>query len=153
MTISWSRFEVPERRSPAPVFFALRIGKPWNMCAASVNPDTPSAARPRRSLSGKLLWLTIAFVLLTEILGFLPGLVGERRQWLTDRITQAHIAALSVDPPPGGSEDPVTRNELLRLAGVLEIRLQEPDRNLLVLQSDPPAVATSGVDLRREDFF
>ena len=123
------------------------------MCAASVKPDTPAAARPRRSLSSKLLCLTVAVILLTEILVFVPGLSRERRHWLAEKFTDAHIAALSVTAAPDGLVDLATRKELLRFSGALEIRLHEPGRDSLVLQSDPPVIAASTVDLRHENAF
>ncbi|MBV8576728.1 MAG: HAMP domain-containing histidine kinase [Acetobacteraceae bacterium] len=111
------------------------------------------AGRPRQSLSSKLLLLAVAFVLLTEILVFLPGLARERHHWLADRITQAHIAALSLPAAPGESVDLARRNELLRLSGSLEIRVHEPDREVMVLESEPPVVPAQIVDLRQEPFL
>ena len=47
-----------------------------------------------RGLSGKVLLLTIIFVMLGEVLIFLPSIANFRIQWLKGRIAQAEIAAL-----------------------------------------------------------
>jgi len=49
-----------------------------------------------RSLSSRLLWLTLAIVLLTEGLIFFPSLGHERRVWLQRHVREANIAALAV---------------------------------------------------------
>ena len=44
-------------------------------------------------LSGKVLILTVTFVMLGEILIFLPSIANFRIQWMKTRIAQAEIAA------------------------------------------------------------
>jgi hypothetical protein len=51
-------------------------------------------------LSGKVLLLTIVFVMLGEVLIFLPSIANFRVQWLKTRIAQAEIAALAVEAAP-----------------------------------------------------
>lgn len=104
--------------------------------------------KPRRSLSSSLLALTVLIVLVTAVLVFVPGLARERRDWLTDRLTQAHVAALSA----AGQVDAPTREELLRLAGAVAIRVMEPGRGELALRDAHPEPAEQA-DLRLEDPF
>ena len=54
-------------------------------------------------LSGKVLALTIVFVMLGEILIFLPSIANFRIQWLKTHVAQAEIAALAADAAPGSS--------------------------------------------------
>eukprot|EP01032_Pedospumella_encystans_P034548 gene34548-39057_t len=50
-----------------------------------------------RGLSGKLLWLTIAFVMLAEILIFAPSVATMRQRWLQDRLNTAAAASVVID--------------------------------------------------------
>ena len=56
--------------------------------------------KPFRGLSAKLLALIIAFVLLGEVLIFLPSIANFRIQWLKGRVAQAEIAALAAEAAP-----------------------------------------------------
>ncbi|EJJ30338.1 hypothetical protein PMI11_01481, partial [Rhizobium sp. CF142] len=40
-------------------------------------------------LSGKLLWLTVFFIMLAEILIFFPSIASMRVRWLEDRLNTA----------------------------------------------------------------
>ena len=53
-------------------------------------------------LSAKLLLLTILFVMLAEVLIFVPSVANFRQQWLIDRLTAAQLAALAAEAAPGG---------------------------------------------------
>lgn len=117
---------------------------------AAADPPPIGLQDPRRSLSFSLLGLTVVIVLVAAILVFVPGLVRERRDWLTERLTQAHVAALSVAAAPGGNVDFATREELLRLSGAVAIRVSEPGRGELALR-DAHAAPAAHDDLRLED--
>ncbi len=59
-----------------------------------------TSQRPRRmriGLSGKLLFLTIVFVMVAEVLIYVPSIVNFRLNWLNDRLAAAHTAALVLD--------------------------------------------------------
>ena len=63
---------------------------------------TPRAV-PRKGslgLSAKLLWLTIAFVMLAEVLIFVPSVANFRKNWLMERLAAAQIASLAVEAAP-----------------------------------------------------
>lgn len=109
-------------------------------------------AKPRigRSLSGRVLALTIAVVLLTEVMVLLPSLGRERRAWLSTRLREAELAAMSVAIAPRGVLDLATRNALLRLSGTEAVRLEEPGRNVLILEPKPGLKPAASIDLDRE---
>ncbi len=48
-------------------------------------------------LSGKLLLLTVAFVMLAEVLIFVPSVANMRIRWLQDRLNTVAAAAVVVD--------------------------------------------------------
>lgn len=107
-------------------------------------------ASPRRSLSGRLFWLTVGIVLTTEILIFIPGLAMERHRWLTDRIEAANIALLSLTTAPGAVVDDSTREGLLRLSGTIQMQLLDSGRALLTLGPDREVTPDARVDVRTE---
>ncbi|MGC9269771.1 sensor histidine kinase [Acidiphilium sp.] len=113
----------------------------------------PAATRPRRarhSLSARLLWLTVAVTLIVEVMILLPSLGRERIAWLTNRVTEAHLAALTVSTAPHGVVDLSTRNELLRLSGTEAIRLVEGGRSILVLPPRGTVHAEGQINIAHE---
>src|ERR1700693_751722 len=50
---------------------------------------------PRLGLSGKLLVLTILFVMIAEVLIYVPSMANFRVNWLKDRLASAHTPALA----------------------------------------------------------
>jgi len=103
-----------------------------------------------RSLSVRLLLLTVIVVLATEGLVFLPGLARERRGWLYEHLRDADIAVLTITGAPGGGIDPTTRDALLRLSGAEAIRLQNPNGEVFTLSTPNPPAADAAIDLRSE---
>jgi len=70
----------------------------------------PKTRRPRVGLSGKLLILTILFVMMAEVLIYVPSIATFRLGWLSDRLDAAYTAALVLDASPSG----VVRDNLAR---------------------------------------
>ncbi len=103
-----------------------------------------------RSLSVRLLLLTVLVVLATEVLVFVPGLAEERRAWLNEHVRDADIAALAIDAAPDGMIDPATRDALLRLTEADMIQLRNPNGAVLTLGAGNAAVAERSLDLRKE---
>lgn len=101
-----------------------------------------------RSLSARLLWLTVGVVLVVEVLVFLPQLAQARLTWLHGRMEDAHIAGLAAIA--GSPPDATMREELLRLSGTLWIRLQEPRRPPVELAGSAPALPVARIDLDQE---
>ncbi len=94
-----------------------------------------------RSLSSRVLWLTVGIILLVEILLLMPSMGQERQNWLWERITRAHLAAFSVSTAAEDGKDGVidvpTRMALLKLAGAESIKLSVPGRGDLTLMQMP----------------
>ncbi|WP_375283610.1 ATP-binding protein [Marinicauda pacifica] len=92
--------------------------------------------RAATSLPGKLLGLTVGFVLLAEILIFLPSAAAFRTEWLQDRAQSAHLAAIAAENAAGAmpSEDMVM--ELLDGADVVAVGRVYGGVNELVLGGD-----------------
>jgi signal transduction histidine kinase len=85
-----------------------------------------------RSLSAKILLLTIAFMLLGEVLIYVPSIARFRLDFLEDRITTAHLATLSLSRQLSFDIDLDTVDTLLAHAGVLSITVYAPDTRLML---------------------
>jgi signal transduction histidine kinase len=107
-------------------------------------------ARPGffQGLSGKVLALTIAFVMLGEVLIFLPSIANFRVQWLKGRVAQAEIAALAVEAAPNQILSSDLRSEILKGAGVLVVSLTRGGTRKLILRSDDDRMIDASYDLR-----
>ena len=103
-----------------------------------------------RSLSVRLLWLTIALVLAAEVLVFVPAMARARRDWLAEHVKDGQIAMLAVAAAPQGVVDAALRQSLLRLCGVVSVRLWGPDRPDVSLAPAVAPAAPSVIDLRNE---
>jgi signal transduction histidine kinase len=78
----------------------------------------------RRSLSAKILLLTIAFVILGEVLLYVPSVARFRHDFLSERIAAAHLATLNLSPALRLDLDIDTVDELLSHAGVLFVMVE-----------------------------
>jgi signal transduction histidine kinase len=99
-------------------------------------------------LSGKVLLLTIGFVMLGEVLIFLPSIANFRIQWLKTRIAQAEIAALAAEAAPNQILSSDLRSEILKGAGVLVVSLRKGESRKLILRGEEPPMIDASFDLR-----
>ncbi len=99
-------------------------------------------------LSGKVLALTIIFVMLGEVLIFLPSIANFRIQWLKSRVAQAEIAALAAAAAPDQILSSDLRSEILMGAGVLVVSLTKDGKRQLILRSDGDHMIDASYDLR-----
>lgn len=86
------------------------------------------------SLSGRVLWLTVAVILGIELIVLLPGLGQLRNNWMWERVTHAQLLLDAA----GGTGAPVPaalQDSMLSYAGVSSIQLDEPGQPPLLLQS------------------
>lgn len=105
--------------------------------------------RPLRgSLSRRLLVLTILFVMLAEVLIFVPSVANFRLNWLEQRLAAAQIASLALEARPDNMVSPALREELLRNAQVYAVALHRDDARRLVLSEDMPPMVDKSFDLR-----
>ena len=106
------------------------------------------------SLSEKLLILTLLFVMLAEVLIFLPSIGNYRKNWLAERLGAAHIAALAVEAAPNNKVPEMLAWELLTRAQVYSVALKQGEQRNLILQSPIPNKRMPHFyDLRDQNFF
>lgn len=104
-------------------------------------------------LSARLLLLTVAFVMISEVLIYAPSIARFRQTWLTERLASAHLAALSLDASPERSVERELERRLLRSvqAYLVELRLGPIFTHMLGGEAPPRVEAT--YDLRDPMFL
>ena len=83
----------------------LRLRTSFELDSEPDEDDTAAradGAAVRVGLSGKLSSLTILFVMIAEVLIYVPSIANFRLNWLNDRLAAAHTAALVLDAAPSG---------------------------------------------------
>ena len=102
----------------------------------------PRGGRGRLGLSAKLLLLTILFVMLSEVLIYVPSIANYRLTWLNDRLTSAQIAAFVLDATPGNMVPKSLERDILTTAGVMTIAIKrDGTRRLLTVSDTAPDIA------------
>ncbi len=100
------------------------------------------------SLSGRFLLLTVIFVMLAEVLIFVPSVARFREDYMQARLERGQIASLSVLANVDQMVDPDLERELLENAGIMNVVLQRDAMRELVLSSPMPESITASFDLR-----
>lgn len=85
------------------------------------------------TLSGRFLGLTIIFVLIAEVLIFVPSIARFRESYLQNRLDLAQLAALALLATPNEAVSPELERELLSTADVLNVVLQREGVRELIL--------------------
>jgi signal transduction histidine kinase len=96
-----------------------------------------------RGLSTKLLLLTVLFVMIAEVLIFLPSVANFRLQWLNERLgTAASVATVLMHADPMDL-DQVAQDDVLMSIGAKAIAVRDAgESRLLVVTEMPPEVDT-----------
>ena len=98
------------------------------------------------SLSGRFLILTIIFVMLAEILIFVPSIARFREDYLLDHLERAQIASLAL--LADDMLEPKLEEELLENAGVFNVVLRRDEIRQLMLSTPMPMPISATYDLR-----
>ncbi len=101
-------------------------------------------------LPGRLLLLTALFVMLAEVLIFVPSVANFRVNWLKDRLTAAKLAGLAALASPDGNVPATLKNELLTTAEVKSVAWRKDGRRQLLLPINNPTMIDATYDLRSD---
>jgi signal transduction histidine kinase len=124
---------------------------------SALDAGAPRAADPVAAERGvrkgfglpvKLLFLTAVFVMLAEVLIFVPSIANFRVNWLTDRLTAARIAALAASAGPDGVVPPEVRSELLNTAQLKSVAIKTKGTRRQVLPAESELTIDAAYDLR-----
>jgi hypothetical protein len=115
------------------------------------------AHAPRFGLSGKLLVLTILFVMLAEVLIYVPSIANFRLTWLSDRLAVARTVAIVLNAK--SEEAPSTGEDTFKLPdkaiqdildglGAKTVAIKMGNQRKLLAVNDMPHAIHQDVDLR-----
>jgi signal transduction histidine kinase len=99
-------------------------------------------------LSGKLLILTILFVMIAEVLIYVPSIANFRLNWLRDRLAAAHTAALVLDAAPSGLVPESLTRQILDSIGATAVAMKIGNQRRLLAISEMPSSLHQDVDMR-----
>jgi signal transduction histidine kinase len=102
-----------------------------------------------QSLSARLLVLTIGFVMLSEVLIYVPSIARFRVSWLEERVRAGHLASLALIEAPEHMVSQNLSTMLLQDVGARAVVLKMPDTRYLMLSEDMPPVVDMVIDLRQ----
>ncbi|WP_099050751.1 sensor histidine kinase [Pararhizobium polonicum] len=107
----------------------------------------PARAGFFRGLSGKLLFLTVVFVMLAEVLIFVPSVANMRIRWLEDRLNTAAAAGVVVDGLQDVQLSRPLQEETLMATGTKAIVLRRKDESRLIAAEDMPPQVDAQYDV------
>jgi signal transduction histidine kinase len=108
----------------------------------------PAVRAPRFGLSGKLLVLTILFVMIAEVLIYVPLVANFRVNWLRDHLTGAYTAALVLEAAPSGMVPESLAKQILDSIGARAVAMKMGTRRRLLAVGDAPPPVTHDFDMR-----
>ena len=118
--------------------------------------ESALAQKPRFGLSGKLLLLTILFVMIAEVLIYVPSIANFRLTWLADRVAVARTVSIVLnahaeDSKPDGDKINLpekVRQEILQSLGAKTVAIKMGNLRKLLAVNDMPQQIQHDVDLR-----
>lgn len=118
---------------------------PQEAANASAEPGDSFGQYRFGGLSGKLLLMTVLFVMLAEVFIYVPSIANFRNTWLMDRLTTAGVAASVLAET--NTIAPRLQEELLRTTGALAIALDQGTQRSLIAMSDVPGEVDMVIDM------
>jgi signal transduction histidine kinase len=120
------------------------------------NPHSLLAPRGRFlsafGLSSRLLILTILFVMIAEVMIYVPSVANFRRNWLNDRLAAAQIAALVLDAAPDDTVSEELEARLLAGVGAKAIAVRGGGTRRILARENVPEVERV-IDLRTASWW
>jgi signal transduction histidine kinase len=98
-------------------------------------------------LSGKQLLLTAVFVMIAEVLIFVPSVANMRLMWLRDRLNTAAAASVVIEGLPDQELPRPVQEETLLATGTKAIVLKKADASRMVAAVDMPPSVDAQYDL------
>jgi len=112
--------------------------------------ETNSRMRKRSSLSARLLLLTICFIMIAEIMIYVPSISRFRLVYLQEKLAAGELASLALEATPDNMVSEELARDLLGHAGAkLVVRKGKETRRLLLGDYMPSEIAAS-FDLRNQ---
>lgn len=106
-----------------------------------------------RSLSARLLVLTVFFVMLGEVMIFAPSVGRFRITYLEGKIAAGHLAVLALEATPDNVVSQPLADQLLAHVGALGLVLHKRNNITLMIDSEMPPKVDATFDLREIRFM
>ena len=106
-----------------------------------------------KSLLVRLLILTIAFVMLAEVLIYCPSIARFRLVYLEERLASAHLALLALEATPDLMVSEAMERELMSHVDAYAVSLAEPGEGRLMLMVEKPQRDAVTYNLAKGTFF
>jgi signal transduction histidine kinase len=100
-----------------------------------------------RGLSGRLLLLTILFVMIAEVFIFVPSVATMRLRWMQDRLNTAAAAAVVVDGLQNMQLSGPVREDTLMATGTKAIALRRAEESRLIAATEMPPEVDAKFDV------
>lgn len=110
----------------------------------------PRMPRRFRGLSGRLLWLTVIFVMFAEVLIFIPSISVMRMTWLRDRLDTAAAAGIVIDGLQPAELPRAVQDDTLLATGTKVLALRKDGTSRLLAAIDVPPQVDQTFDLAHE---
>jgi signal transduction histidine kinase len=117
-----------------------------------VNMTAAGGERPAGwfgGLSGKLLWMTVLFIMLAEVLIFFPSVASMRIRWLDDKLNTAAAAAIVIDGLQPVELPRMLQKETLEATGTKAIVLRKDGTSRLLAMTEMPTSVDEQYDLTK----
>lgn len=101
-------------------------------------------------LSSKLLVLTVGFVMLAEVLIYVPSVANYRKTWLDERLTAARTAVSVVTQLPDGAASQDLVAEMLDQVGAMVVAVRTEGGRRLIAAEDTSMAVARHYDLRED---
>jgi signal transduction histidine kinase len=102
-----------------------------------------------RGLPFRLLLLTIVFVMLAEVLIFVPSVARFRQGWLEAKLASGHLAAYAIEAAPEGMVTDDLKRRLLSQVGALAIDVSTAGNRIYMIGNFRTAMPEGVIDLDR----
>jgi signal transduction histidine kinase len=106
----------------------------------------PRGFKARLGLTDKLLVLTILFVMLAEVLIYVPSIANFRLGWLSDKLSDAYTAALVLETSTAVSDD--VAKQVLGSIGAHAVAMKMGQARRLLMVGDMPPAVDDTIDVR-----
>ena len=106
-----------------------------------------------RSLSARLLVLTVFFVMVSEVLIFVPSVARFRMTYFENRLAAGHIATMALEASATGELDQNLTDKLLTQVGARGVAVYRRDGTVLRLDSANPPQLEIAINLTHPDIL
>ena len=115
----------------------------------NTRPNTRQRRRLGKNLSERILILTILFVMIAEVLIYVPSVANFRNVWLNEKLESAAIAAIAASAADNASLPADLQRRMLAAIGVEAIAIRSEGQRWLIASGDMPAEVADHHDLTR----